>query len=59
MISELAFKIQEILNANPGHPHPVDVPTDQDIHVGPVVLRYGGGPKRDRWYVAQDPFLGE
>lgn len=59
MTSELAHKIVEALNGNPDWPYPVDVPTDRDIHVGPLVFRYGGGPRRDRWYILRDPFLGD
>lgn len=53
--SELASKIVEALNGNPHWPSSVDIPTDEDIHIGPLVFRYGGGPQRDRWYVAEDP----
>ncbi|GAA1979374.1 hypothetical protein [Kitasatospora viridis] len=50
--SELAIKIVEALNGNLHWASYVDVPTDQDIHVGPLVFRFGGGPHRDRWYIA-------
>jgi hypothetical protein len=57
MVSELASKIVEALNGNDHWPARVEIPHDQDIHVGPITFRFGGGPKRDRWYVAEDPRL--
>ncbi len=51
--SELAHKIAEALNGNLHWPSRVAVPTDQPIHVGPLVFRFGGGPHRDRWYVEE------
>ena len=56
--SELASKIEEALNGNMHWPSRIEVPTTEDIHVGPLVFRYGGGYKRDRWYIAEDPRIG-
>lgn len=50
MMSELASTIMDALNSNIYAPCPVDIPTDQDLQVGPLTFRYGGGPKQDRWY---------
>lgn len=52
--SELASKINEALNGNMHWPSRVEVPTTEDIHVGPLTFRFGGGPKRDRWYIAEE-----
>lgn len=47
---ELTTKILDALNGNEYWPSPVPVPHDEDIRVGEVVIRYGSGPHRDRWY---------
>lgn len=52
--NELGSKIVEALNGNMHWPSRVEVPTDEDVHVGPLTFRFGGGPRRDRWYIV-DP----
>lgn len=59
MTSELANAIRDALTSNPDCPYPVAVPTNDDIHVGPLVFRYGGGPKKNRWYILRDPHRDE
>ncbi|MFF9076328.1 hypothetical protein ACF1A9_29150 [Streptomyces sp. NPDC014872] len=56
--SELGSKIVEALNGNDYWPTRVDIPRDQDVVVGPLVFRFGGGPKHDRWYILEDPRIG-
>lgn len=48
--SELAWKIIDALDGNEHWPSHVPIPHDQDIRIGPLVFRYGTGPRRDRWY---------
>jgi hypothetical protein len=53
--SDLAIKIVDALNGNEYWSSHVDIPRTEDIHVGPLTFRYGGGPKRDRWYWVEPP----
>lgn len=57
MTSELASHIRDALNGNEHWPSRVDIPHDQDVQVGPLTFRYGGGPHRDRWYLVETPHV--
>ncbi len=47
----LSMRVAEALNTNEYGPGAVPLRHDRDIVIGPLTFRYGGGPKRNRWYL--------